>query len=104
MQGLSKELVIAYCNDCEEGDMIDLAGRLGAMLKAERLRQGLSQGEMARRMACAISFVQGIEYGKVSRRIDTYERYANALGKELTAAFENGECPSEVRDGGAGLD
>lgn len=86
--------------------MIDLASQLGELLRAERLRQGLSQGEMAKRMSCAISFVQGIEYGKVSRRTDTYERYAHALGQELTVAFGNGgrHVGDEVRIRGEGLD
>ena len=86
--------------------MIALAEQLGALLRAERLRQGLSQGEMAKRMSCAISFVQGIEYGKVSRRTDTYERYANALGRGLTVAFESGgrHVGDEVHGGGDGLD
>ena len=82
--------------------MMNLATQLGHLLREERLRQELSQGEIASRMACAVSFVQAIEYGKVSRRTDTYERYANALGRSIVVAGLSREIPEEAGENGGG--
>lgn len=84
---------------------MSLDARLGRLLKDERLRQGLRQREIAARMGVSVSFVQAIEYGATSRRTDSYERYANALGRSLDAAFNGGGDPDgSVHGGDSGMD
>lgn len=85
---------------------LSLDARLGGLLRDERLRQGLTQRDIAVRMGVAVSFIQAIEYGQTSRRTDSYERYANALGKSLAAAFNDRGDPADgsVHGGGSSLD
>jgi transcriptional regulator with XRE-family HTH domain len=55
------------------------------ILRAERLRQGLTQLQVASRMvpSVSLSVFQRLEYGDRDVRASTLERYAKALGKKL---------------------
>lgn len=58
------------------------------LLVAERLRQGLSQAEIARRMGAATSWVQHIEYNKqAGRQVSALQRYADALSLDLRVSI-----------------
>lgn len=60
-----------------------IASQIIDILTAERLRQGLSQRDLAARMDCHVSFVQKIEHGIGDRQISGYQRYADALNVSL---------------------
>jgi transcriptional regulator with XRE-family HTH domain len=52
-------------------------------LKAERIRQGLSQRDLAARMDRHVSYIQKIEHGVGDRQVSGYQLYANALNVSL---------------------
>ena len=53
-------------------------------LVAERLRAGLSQTEVAARMGTSQSAVARLEAGATDARASTLERYAAAVGSQIT--------------------
>jgi len=53
-------------------------------LVAERLRAGLSQTEVAARMGTSQSAVARLEAGATDARASTLERYAAAVGGQIT--------------------
>lgn len=55
-------------------------------LREARLRRGLSQEEVARRMRTTQSAVARLEAGAADPRLSTLERYATAVGAELYTA------------------
>lgn len=62
------------------------------VLVAERLRQGLSQAEVAKRMGAATSWVQVIEYNKqTGRQISALQRYADALNVDVEVSIVRNE-------------
>jgi predicted transcriptional regulator len=58
-------------------------GDLVAQLVARRRAAGLSQGEVALRMATSQPAVARLEAGLVDARISTLRRYADAVGARL---------------------
>jgi transcriptional regulator with XRE-family HTH domain len=56
-----------------------LAGRLGSLVRDERLRRGWSLREVASRSGISISFVQAVEHGRPAG-LATYAAIAGALG------------------------
>jgi len=59
-------------------------GRLMHELAARRQQSGLSQTEIAARMGTSQSAVARLEAGEADVRASTLERYAAALGTEIT--------------------
>ena len=53
------------------------------LLKEERLRQGLTQLQVATRMGVSLSVFQRLEYANRDVFASTLERYAHALGMKL---------------------
>ncbi len=65
---------------------------LDAILNA-RQEAGLTQAEVAKRMGSSVPAISRLENalisgGKPSPSLDTLQRYANALGKQLTVSFQ----------------
>lgn len=58
--------------------------RLLSDLVARRRAAGLSQGEVAERMGTSQPAVARLEAGQVDARMSTLQRYAAAVGAELT--------------------
>lgn len=74
------------------------------MLVAERKRQGKTQAEIAAALGINTSYVQRIEYaGTGDRKVVTYERYAQALGKRLCVRLEDLEQACEATGGDSGM-
>ncbi len=60
---------------------------LGARVRAERERLGLTQTELAERMETTQPTIARLEAGGVTPSLDTLRRAANALGLELVVEF-----------------
>ena len=60
---------------------------LGARVRAERERLGLTQAELAERMGTTQPTVARVEAGGVTPSLDTLHRAAEALGLELVVDF-----------------
>jgi transcriptional regulator with XRE-family HTH domain len=79
---------------------------LGARLRAERLRQGMSLREMARRVGVSASALSQIETGKAQPSVSKLFDIVNLLETSLDGllAGESGKAPAargQVADGGA---
>jgi transcriptional regulator with XRE-family HTH domain len=64
--------------------MSEERGRLLADLTARRQAAGLSQTEVAARMSTSQSAVARLEAGEGDLRMSTLERYAAAIGSDIT--------------------
>src|ERR1700742_5017831 len=64
-------------------------GRLMRELAQRRQQAGLSQTEIAARMGTSQSAVARLEAGAADVRASTLERYAAALGSEITSTLHN---------------
>lgn len=60
---------------------------LGARVRAERERLGLTQTELAERMETTQPTIARLEAGGVTPSLDTLHRAADALGLELVVDF-----------------
>ena len=74
---------------------------LVAGLAEQRQSAGLSQTEVAARMGTSQSAVARLEAGEADVRASTLERYAAALGSEITWQLGDGQ-PDTPRPGGSG--
>ena len=63
------------------------AFQLGARVRAERERLGLTQSELAEKMGTSQPTIARLEAGGVSPSLDTLHRAADALGLELVVDF-----------------
>lgn len=63
------------------------AFELGARVRAERERLGLTQTELAERMDTSQPTIARLEAGGVTPSLDTLHRAANAFGLELIVDF-----------------
>ncbi|MEX1004322.1 MAG: helix-turn-helix transcriptional regulator [Acidimicrobiia bacterium] len=63
------------------------AFQVGARVRAERERLGLTQTELAERMDTTQPTIARLEAGGVTPSLDTLHRAANALGLELIVEF-----------------
>jgi ribosome-binding protein aMBF1 (putative translation factor) len=68
--------------------MSEERGRLLADLTARRQAAGLSQTQIAARMGTSQSAVARLEAGEVDVRMSTLERYAAAIGSEISWHLE----------------
>jgi transcriptional regulator with XRE-family HTH domain len=57
----------------------DLARQLGTMLQDQRLREGLTQSELAERAELSLKYVGEIERGEANVTIQALERLASVL-------------------------
>jgi transcriptional regulator with XRE-family HTH domain len=60
--------------------------RCGALVKGARLRHGLGQAELARRLGTSQPAISRIEHDQISPTVDTLERILNAMGETLSAS------------------
>ena len=60
---------------------------LGEQLKEERLRQGLTQDELAKRIGTKKSFISRVENGHVDIQLSTLSRLFNGLGKRVAVSL-----------------
>lgn len=83
--------------------MSDDRRRLVADLAAERQAAGLSQTEVAARMGTSQSAVARLEAGTADVRASTLERYAAAIGGQITWRLQaGGQAAGTVPGPGAG--
>jgi hypothetical protein len=75
--------------------------RLVTELTAERQAARLSQTEVAARMGTSQSAVARLESGEADARASTLERYAAAIGHQITWELRS-SGPSAAREGGPG--
>jgi ribosome-binding protein aMBF1 (putative translation factor) len=69
------------------------AFELGARVRAERERLGLTQTELAERMETTQPTIARLEAGGVTPSLDTLRRAANALRLELVVEFREQASP-----------
>jgi len=69
-----------FAEGLEEG-YADL--KIGVLLRRAREQAGLTQGELAERLATQKSAISRIENHSGDIRLSTLERYARALGRQL---------------------
>jgi transcriptional regulator with XRE-family HTH domain len=60
--------------------MNDEAKKLGANLKRIRIKKGITQGDIVRKLGMPKSFVSNIENGKTNPTLATIAKLAKALG------------------------
>ena len=65
--------------------------KVGPLLKFERRRSGVSQGEIRRRSGLAQSTISRMENGDSNFGIETLEQYVDALGKKLNLISKDAE-------------
>ena len=65
--------------------------KVGQLLKMERRKSGISQGEIAEKTGLAQSTVSRLESGDSGFRIGTLECYVDALGKKLNLISKDAE-------------
>ncbi len=65
--------------------------KIGTLLKMERGKAGISQGEIAIRTGLSQPMVSYIESGESNFTIDTLERYVDALGVKLNLIAKDAE-------------
>lgn len=69
------------------------AFQLGARIRAERERVGLTQSELAEKMGTTQPTIARLEAGGVTPSLDTLHRAADALGLELVVDFREQASP-----------
>jgi transcriptional regulator with XRE-family HTH domain len=77
---------------------------LGARLRAERLRHGMSLREMARRLGMSASALSQIETGKAQPSVSKLFDIVNLLGTSLDGLLAGAPAPVGAGDVGAGDD
>lgn len=89
-------------SDDDSGTAYTANDAMARALREERIRAGLSQGQLARRLGVGQSRVSMMECGRVALDLPMLERLAAALGVHLVVGFEHaGEC--EGAEGGTAL-
>ena len=86
-----KDLHRRWSKDDDYKSAYDALGEEFELAKAlieARIRAGLSQTQLARRMKTSQSYVARIEGGKVRPSTAALERFARATGTRLRIAFE----------------
>ena len=74
-------------------ETIDLDLRLGRLIKLQRIRNKLSQEELADAAATSSGILQRIENGQVTASLSTLSNIANAFGITLSVLFRELESP-----------
>ncbi len=79
-----REMALRRMTDEQVARMAEDRGRLVRELAGQRQAAGLSQTEVAARMGTSQSAVARLESGAVDVRASTLERYAAAIGGQIT--------------------
>ena len=79
-----REMALRRSADVQAARMAGERGRLVRELAEQRQAAGLSQTEVAARMGTSQSAVARLEAGDADVRASTLERYAAAIGSEIT--------------------
>ena len=79
-----REMALRRSADAQAARMAEDRGRLVRELAEQRQAGGLSQTEVAARMGTSQSAVARLESGTVDVRASTLERYAAAVGSQIT--------------------
>ena len=79
-----REMALRRSADAQAARMAEDRGRLVRELAEQRQASGLSQTEVAARMGTSQSAVARLESGTADVRASTLERYAAAVGSEIT--------------------
>jgi ribosome-binding protein aMBF1 (putative translation factor) len=79
-----REMALRRSADAEAVRMAEERGRLVRELAGQRQAAGLSQTEIAARMGTSQSAVARLESGTADIRASTLERYAAAVGSQIT--------------------
>ena len=79
-----REMALRRSADAQAARMAGERGRLLRELAEQRQAAGLSQTEVAARMGTSQSAVARLESGTADVRASTLERYAAAVGSEIT--------------------
>ncbi len=91
-----REMALRRPADEQAARMAEDRGRLVRELAEQRQTAGLSQTEIAARMGTSQSAVARLESGAVDVRASTLERYAAAVGGQITWTLNRpGEVASE---------
>jgi ribosome-binding protein aMBF1 (putative translation factor) len=83
-----REMALRRRADEQAAQMAEARGRLVRELAQQRLTTGLSQTEVAARMGTSQSAVARLESGTADVRASTLERYAAAVGGQITWKFD----------------
>ena len=79
-----REMALRRTADAQAARMAEDRGRLVRELAEQRQAAGLSQTEVAARMGTSQSAVARLESGTADVRASTLERYAAAVGSQIT--------------------
>ena len=79
-----REVALRRTADAQAAMMAEERGRLVRELAGQRQAAGLSQTEIAARMGTSQSAVARLESGTADVRASTLERYAAAVGSQIT--------------------
>ena len=79
-----REMALRRSADAQAAMMAEDRGRLVRELAGQRQAAGLSQTEIAARMGTSQSAVARLESGTADVRASTLERYAAAVGSQIT--------------------
>ena len=79
-----REMALRRSADAQAARMAEERGRLVRELAEQRQAAGLSQTEVAARMGTSQSAVARLESGTADVRASTLERYAAAVGSQIT--------------------
>ena len=79
-----REMALRHTADAQAARMAEVRGRLVRELAEQRQAAGLSQTEVAARMGTSQSAVARLESGTGDVRASTLERYAAAVGGQIT--------------------
>lgn len=78
--------------------MSDVFARFGSALREVRLRQALTQEQLAERAGLTYKAIGEIERGRGNPRLATMNRLADALGVNLRDLLPGGAAGSEPQD------
>src|SRR2546421_10491085 len=90
-----REMALRRTADEQAARMAEERGRLVRELAEQRQAAGLSQTEVAARMGTSQSAVARLESGTADVRASTLERYAAAVGSEITWKLNRPGEPGE---------
>jgi ribosome-binding protein aMBF1 (putative translation factor) len=90
-----REMALRRRADQEAARMAEDRGRLVRELAEQRQAAGLSQTEVAARMGTSQSAVARLESGTADARASTLERYAAAVGGQITWKLNRPGDPGE---------
>jgi len=90
-----REMALHRSADAQAARMAGERGRLVRELAEQRQAAGLSQTEVAARMGTSQSAVARLESGTADVRASTLERYAAAVGSEITWKLNRPGAPGE---------